>query len=329
MADNNRKHKLIFVILAVAAIGIILGVIHMVTSFGRVMTDDAYIDGRVHQVAFKVPGTVLKLHVDDNQDVKKGDLLIELDPADYELKVKEANSAVEAEKSRLADAEAGIRTAAANLAIQQVTLNQAQLDMDRGEKLFQKEVITKERHEKITTALELAKAQLVAAEEQLSKAKAVRDLEGSLIKQKQATSDINQLNMSYTKLYSSSDGYVTRRSVEAGNQVQAGQPLMAVVDLGDIWLVANYKETQLEKVKAGQDVTILVDTYPGKVFKGKVDSIMAGTGAAFSLFPAENALGNYVKVVQRVPVKITFDKDWGANRQLRVGMSCIPTILTK
>ena len=329
MAQNNRKHKLLIVILALAAMGIILGVIHAVASFGRVTTDDAYIDGRVHQIAFKIPGTVLMLRVDDNQDVKKGDLLVELDPADYELRVHEANAAVEAEKSRLADAEAGIKTAAANLAIQQVTLNQAQLDMDRGEKLFQKEVITKERHEKITTALELAKAQLVAAEEQLSKAKAVRDLEESLIKQKQATLDINQLKLSYTKLYSSSEGYVTRRSVEAGNQVQAGQPLMAVVDLGDIWLVANYKETQLEKVKAGQDVTILVDTYPGKVFKGKVDSIMAGTGAAFSLFPAENALGNYVKVVQRVPVKITFDKDWGANRQLRVGMSCTPTIITK
>lgn len=329
MAENNRKHKLLIVILVFAAMGITLGVIHTVTSLGRVTTDDAYIDGRVHQVAFKVPGTVLKLHVDDNQDVKKGDLLIELDPADYELKVNEANAAVEAEKSRLADAEAGIRTAAANLAIQQVTLNQAQLDMDRGEKLFQKEVITKERHEKITTALELAKAQVVAAEEQLSKAKAVRDLEESLIKQKQASLDIAQLNLSYTKLYSSADGYVTKRSVEVGNQVQAGQPLMAVVNLGDIWLVANYKETQLEKVKAGQDVTILVDTYPGKIFKGKVDSVMAGTGAAFSLFPPENALGNYVKVVQRVPVKITFDKDWGANRQLRVGMSCIPTIITR
>jgi len=148
----------------------------------------------------------------------------------------------------------------------------------------------------------------VAADEQLSKSKAVRDLEESLIKQKQASLDIAQLSLSYTKLYSSSDGYVTKRSVEVGNQVQAGQPLMAVVDLGDIWLVANYKETQLERVKAGQDVTIQIDTYPGKVFKGKVDSVMAGTGAAFSLFPAENALGNYVKVVQRVPVKITFDK---------------------
>ncbi len=329
MAQNNRKHKLLIVILVLATMGITLGVIHTVTSFGRVTTDDAYIDGRVHQVAFKIPGTVLDLHVDDNRDVKKGDLLIELDPADYELKVHEAGSAVDAEKSRLADAEAGIKTAAANLAIQQVTLNQAQLDMDRGEKLFQKEVITKERHEKISTALELAKAQLVAADEQLSKSKAVRDLEESLIKQKQASLDIAQLSLSYTKLYSSSDGYVTKRSVEVGNQVQAGQPLMAVVDLGDIWLVANYKETQLERVKAGQDVTIQIDTYPGKVFKGKVDSVMAGTGAAFSLFPAENALGNYVKVVQRVPVKITFDKDWGANRQLRVGMSCMPTIITK
>ena len=122
--------------------------------------------------------------------------------------------------------------------------------------------------------------------------------------------------------------HVTKKSVEAGNQIQAGQPLMAVVALEDIWIIANFKETQLRSVKPGQRVLIKIDTYAGKVFEGKVESIMAGTGAAFSLFPPENALGNYVKVVQRIPVKIVFDKTTDARHILRIGMSCVPTIVT-
>ncbi|HTZ11015.1 MAG TPA: efflux RND transporter periplasmic adaptor subunit, partial [Candidatus Margulisiibacteriota bacterium] len=125
------------------------------------------------------------------------------------------------------------------------------------------------------------------------------------------------------------DGYVTKKSVEVGNQIQPGQPLMAVIALDDIWVVANYKETQLKNVHPGQRVKIQVDTYPGKTFTGKVNSIMAGTGAAFSLFPPENALGNYVKVVQRVPVKIVLDKAANNEHVLRIGMSCTSTIILK
>jgi len=125
----------------------------------------------------------------------------------------------------------------------------------------------------------------------------------------EAKFDSAQLNYEYTKIYSPSDGYVTKKSIEIGNQIQAGQPLMAIVSLDDIYVTANYKETQLEKIRPGQKVKIRVDTFSGKEFHGKVDSIMAGTGAAFSLFPPENATGNYVKVVQRVPVKILFGKD--------------------
>ena len=138
-----------------------------------------------------------------------------------------------------------------------------------------------------------------------------------------------ELNLSYTKICAPSDGYITRKSVEAGNQIQPGQPLMAVVALDDIWIVANYKETQLKNVKPGQRVKIKVDTYPGRIFTGKVDSIMAGTGAVFSLFPPENALGNYVKVVQRVPVKIVLDKEANKENILRIGMSVIPTVYVR
>jgi len=151
----------------------------------------------------------------------------------------------------------------------------------------------------------------------------------SAIKQKEALLEAAQLNYGYTKIYAPADGYVTKKSVELGNQIQAGQPLMAVVDLTDIYVVANYKETQIERVKPGQKVKIKVDTYPGKVFDGKVESIMAGTGAVFSLFPPENATGNYVKVVQRIPVKIVLDKGADSEHVLRVGMSVVPTIIVE
>ncbi len=335
MAENNNnarggkgKKLLVFLILACLTGGIsYLGYLHF--GANRVSTDDAYIEGRIHNIAPKIPGTVKEVRIDDNQAVKKGELLVEIDPVDYEVRVNEAQAALEAEKARLLDAEAGINAAAANLQMQQASLNQAALDKKRAEKLFKDSVIPKEKYEKVLTAYDLAVAQEKAAKEHLEKAKSMKNLEASLIKQREASLKTAELNLSYTKICASSDGYVTKKAVEAGNQVQAGQPLMAVIALDDIWLVANYKETQLKDVRPGQRVSIKVDTYPGKVFTGKVDSIMAGTGAAFSMFPPENALGNYVKVVQRIPVKIIFDKGTDQGHILRIGMSCVPTIITK
>ena len=324
---NNFKKIVIFGLVALCVAG--FSIWHFISGLTRITTDDAYIEGRIHSIASKVPGTVIKVYVDDNRAVKKGGTLVELDISDYELKVNEAEAALEAERARLLDAEAGIKTAIAALKIQEVNFEQAELDKNRAEALFKEEVITKERSEKVLTAYNLAEAQVKAAREQLEKSKSLKTLEESLIKQKEATVNIAKLNLSYTTVTSPTDGYVTSKSAEAGNQIQAGQPLMAIIALDDIWLVANYKETQLKNVRPGQRVIIKVDTYPGKVFKGKVDSIMAGTGSSFSLFPPENALGNYVKVVQRIPVKIIFDRNsMDEQHVLRIGMSCIPTIIT-
>jgi membrane fusion protein (multidrug efflux system) len=149
------------------------------------------------------------------------------------------------------------------------------------------------------------------------------------IQQKDAILKGAELNKSYTKIYTPSDGYIAKKCVEIGNQIQPGQSLMAVVPLDDIWITANYKETQLERVIPGQKVEIKVDTYPSKVFHGKVDSIMAGTGAVFSLFPPENATGSYVKIVQRIPVKIVLDQGTDPAHILRIGMSVVPTILVE
>jgi len=285
--SDSKKQTVVKILMAIVVVGLVGGGFYFVHNLDRETTDDAYIEGRIHIVAPKVSGTVLKVNVEDNQLVKKGDLLVEIDPVDYELKVNEA---------------------AANLDIRKATLEQALRDRDRAASLFEAKVIPKEKYENALTTYNLSSAQVAAAEHQLS---------------------ISKQNLQYASIYASADGYITKKSVEIGNQVNADQPLMAIIVLSDIWLTANYKETQLKNVKKGQKVLIKVDTYPGKIFTGRVDSIMAGTGAAFSLFPPENALGNYVKVVQRIPVKIILDKNTDQDHILRIGMSCIATILTK
>jgi len=323
----------------------------------HISTDDAFIDGDIYTIAPKVSGTVRNVYVSSNQLVKKGDPLVELDEADYAVKVSEAASALEAEKAKTAEIESKIIAAKKQLAeavarieavkavneLQQANLEQAEKDRDRAENLYQKQAISKEKYEKALTAYKVALAQVRASTEDMkgvglaveTQKAAVRQAEAakisqmSVIKQKEAVLETAQLNSGYTKINAPADGYVTKKSVETGNQIKAGQPIMAVVSLDDVYVTANYKETELERVKPGLKVEIEVDTYPGKEFTGKVDSIMAGTGSAFSLFPPENATGNYVKVVQRIPVKIVLDKDTDREHVLRVGMSVVPTIVVE
>ncbi|MCX5714957.1 MAG: HlyD family secretion protein [Candidatus Omnitrophica bacterium] len=285
--QKNKKQKLIYLFIALAVLGLILLTVYLINSSNRIFTDDAYIEGRIHSIASKITGTIKQVLVEDNQGVKSGQVLIEIDPIDYELKVNEA---------------------LATFGLRKASFDQAKRDMKRAQILYKQEVLPKEKYENVLTAYNLAKSQGEVAQAQL---------------------EIAQRNLKYTKIYAPCDGYVTKKAVEKGNQIQPVQPLMAVIPLDDIWITANYKETQLKNVLPGQKVEIKVDTYPNKKFTGRVDSIMAGTGAAFSLFPPENALGNYVKVVQRVPVKIVFDKNTDSGHILRIGMSCGPTIITK
>jgi membrane fusion protein, multidrug efflux system len=310
-----------FVTFAIVLALIAVGAYYLFHHMSYVITDDAYVEGHIYAVASKVPGTVQMITVEDNQSVKKGDALAEIDPADYLVKVKDAETALLSQKARVSEAEAKVSVAKANQDIQTTALKQAQLDAKRAANLFTSGALTKEKLEKAQTALALAQAQVAAAKEQVAQAVSTKALEEAVVAQREAGVETARLNLSYTKILAPADGYVTKKAVEVGNQVQPGQPLLAIVALEDPWIIANYKETQLKKVQAGQKVFFSVDTYPRTVFEGKVDSIMAGTGAAFSIFPAENALGNFVKVVQRIPVKIMIDKDSLDGRQLRVGMS--------
>ena len=357
--DNrqSRKKIAIGVFLVIGLIGIVSVFFYVRYKSTHITTDDAFIDGDIHTIAAKVPGTVKAIYVNDNQAVKIGDILLEMDSSDYDVKVTEALSGLNAEKAKIVEIDSRIQAAQRQLEeagakadalkalneLQRVNLEQAEIDRERAKKLFNKEAISRERYEKAMTAHKVALAQLKAAaadqksllfavetqKAMIRQAEALRFTQLSSIKQKEAVLESAKRNAGYTKLLAPANGNITRKSVEIGNQIQAGQPLMAVVSLEDVHVVANYKETQLEKVKRGQKVEIKVDTYPGKKFQGKVDSIMAGTGTVFSLFPAENATGNYVKVVQRIPVKIVFDKDTDKEHVLRVGMSVEPTIVTE
>ena len=327
---NNQKKKKAFMIVGVViVIGLIAGYFYKSYVSTRISTDDAFIDGNIHTIAAKINGTVKAVNVNDNQSVKKGDLLVEIDPVDYSTRSQEARSAVGVERGKLSEAEAKIALARANLELAKANLKLAETDKLRAEKLIKEEVIPQERYDRAMTAYEVSSSQVKAAEEQLRQAETQKVTQISTVQQKQAAAEIADLNVNYTRIYAPVDGYITKKSVQLGNQIQAGQPLMAVVALNDIWVTANYKETEMGDIHSGQKVKIKGDSAPGRTLWGKVDRILAGTGVSFSLFPPENATGNYVKVVQRIPIKIVLDEETDREHLLRIGMSVVPTVYTK
>jgi len=292
------------------------------------------VESHIHAVAARIPGLVKSVTVRDNQLVKKGDLLLEIDPADYHLRVRGAAAALGIATNETSGDYARVDGAKAEVSQSQARLAQAEIDLQRGKALFSREIIPREQLERLVTARTVAAAQLQEKEELLHRVQAEAGLSGSgsakaKIAQRSAQLDEAALNLSYTRVFAPTDGFITRKGVEPGNYIQTGQPLMAVVALNDAWVTANYKESQLTHVRPGQAVEFTVDAFPGRKFRGTVESIMAGTGAAFSLLPPENATGNYVKVVQRIPVRIAIDPQSDPTHLLRVGMSVVPTVLVK
>jgi membrane fusion protein (multidrug efflux system) len=225
--------------------------------------------------------------------------------------------------------------------IEKVNMKKAELDFKRAEKLLKMQAVSQEYFDQAKAIYDTSVARLKTAEEELNQAlantemqkasmkqvKSTLSVKSSMVKQKDAMLQEAKLNLSYAKIYSPTDGYITKKSVEVGDQLRPGQPVMTVVPLNDVWVIANYKETQLTRVKPGQRVRIKVDTYPGRRFDGRVDSIMASTGSVLSMFPPENATGSFVKVVQRIPVKILLSNKNDPKHQLRAGMSVVPTII--
>jgi membrane fusion protein (multidrug efflux system) len=301
-------------------------------------TDDAFIDGRAIAIAPQVPGRVARLLVNDNQDVKKGELLVEIDPRDYETKLAQtranlaaAHSRLEQAKAQLAVDQAKSAEERANVVATEAESTRAQADLKRyqaveSRAVSQSQIDLAAAQARSTAAqVDVARGKEQAAEAQAAFSKASIETALADVAQNEALMRQAELDLSYAQLVAPEDGRVTHRAVEAGNYVQVGQALFAIVR-PDVWITANFKETQLAHMKPGQPVSVKVDAFPQKKFKAHVDSIQAGTGAQFSLLPPENAAGNYVKVVQRVPVKIVFDEIPDPTIVLPLGASVVPEV---
>lgn len=343
----------------------------------RESTDDAQIDGHIDPISARISGMVLRVHADDNQFVKAGDLLVELDPKDYDIAVQraradladaEANAAAASvsiplttttSSSQLTAANAAVKAAekevdAAQARVQeaQANYNKLEADLRRMESLVKKDEVSQQQYDAAVASATASRATLDAAQSAVATAqsrvaqanaqaasagtvpeqiKVIRSRANAALAQvDRARSALAQaeLNTQYAKIVAPVAGIVSKRNVEPGQVIQAGQPLLSIVNLDDLYVTANFKETQLKNTHPGQKVKFSVDAY-GRDYNGTVESIGGATGARFSLLPPENATGNYVKVVQRIPVRIRIDKGQDPNHQLRPGMSVVPTVFVK
>jgi membrane fusion protein, multidrug efflux system len=285
-----------------------------------VSTDDAYVETHAVQLAPKVSGQVLNVFVEDNQVVKEGDLIAEIDPTDYKVKLSESVARYDMALFKQNNAKANFAAAASEIDL-------AKKDLERYTALYADGAVPKQQLDQAQIEYDAAKAKLTQANQNLLSVNNNRVADAEL-KQLASTKQQSELNLSYTKIFAPQGGYITGKNVEKGAYVQVGQPLMAIVP-EKVWVVANFKENQLENMKPGQEVEIKIDTYPHKVFKGKVDSIQRSSGAKASLFPPENAVGSFVKIVQRIPVKIVFDEQIDSRYVIVPGMSAEPKVRVK
>jgi membrane fusion protein (multidrug efflux system) len=351
-ADRGEKAKPgrpLFRLILIA--GIICGLagagIYIYSHRNLQSTDDATIDAHTVTISPKVAGYVKTLNIDDNQQVKAGDVLMEIDPADYITRRDHARAALDAAEAAAQAAQTSAETtgisAPSNLEAAKAQVDAAQANWDKAvndlrrmqrlnnearsqEQLDQAVASEKAMH----SNLEDAEAKLRSAEtapKEIAQAQASSDQLAAQVKQAEADLAQTEIDLADTKIIAPIDGRITRRSVEQGNYVQPGEALGSLVG-NDLWVIANFKETQLRHMRPGQDATITVDAYPNIKIKGKIDSVQAGTGAFFSAFPPENATGNFVKIVQRVPVKITFQDNIDPALTLGPGMSVEPTVDT-
>ncbi|WP_243362102.1 HlyD family secretion protein [Fundidesulfovibrio terrae] len=303
-------------------------------------TDDAFIAGHVTSVAPQVAGRVLTVLVEDNRRVAPGDVLIKLDKATFQVKLDQALANLNEAEQKLQEARsqhqvalAAADQAKADEASAQAQAGNAATDLARYNQLVHTGAVSQQARDNADTLSRTTSASLQSSRKRVAAAEAQAALAATQIQTSQAGVEKNKaaveqakLDLAYCEITSVVGGRVTKKAVEPGDYVQVGQSVLSVVQ-DDIWVVANFKETQLSGMLPGQIVDLVVDAYPGHAFKGHVDSIQAGTGAAFSLLPPQNATGNYVKVVQRVPVKIVFDlASAEAGMHLAPGMSVVPKV---
>jgi membrane fusion protein, multidrug efflux system len=288
-------------------------------------TDDAQIDGHIDPLSSRIDGTVVGVRAEDDDRVKQGELLIEIDPRDYEVAVEQARARLGLAFAQVAAAKQDYAAALANIREADATNFKSQRDARRYTILLDQQVVPQEQYDQYTAIARVDAAKVDSAREAAGsalKAIAARQADADAAK---AALDQALLNLSYTKIYAPANGIVGKRSVQLGSRIQPGQTLMFVTETDEIWVTANFKETQLASMHRGEKVIIHVDTF-GRDYRGYVEHMPGASGDRFSLLPSENATGNYVKVVQRLPVRILFDPGQDPDHQLHPGMSVEPTV---
>ncbi len=321
--ENTRKLpvKKRYIFAFLVTLGVILAGYFIYEYLGCQSTDDAYVETTTVSVSPKVSGQIVKVLVEDNQPVKAGQVVAVIDKVDYQVKLDQATAAYERTLLNQENAHADLNAANSEIEL-------AKKDVERYQNLYAAGAVSKQTLDKAITNLESKQAKQTSAEQSIfskdpSQNAKVADADLNVLKaQKRAA----ELALEYTDILAPIDGTVSNKKVEVGMMVQPGSPLFVIVP-HDVWVVANYKETQLTKMKEGMDVDIKIDTYPDKVFKGKIDSIQRSSGAKASLFPPENAVGSFVKIVQRIPVKIVFTEKIDPNEYSIIpGMSVVPKV---
>jgi membrane fusion protein (multidrug efflux system) len=348
-ARRKQRRPLVVVIGIVVVLLLLIGGLYYWWSTRNLeSTDDAYTDGRAVTIAPQVSGAVLSLDVTDNQFVKKDQPLIHIDPRQYTTDRDQAAAALATAKAQYAGQQFGLEIARKNfpaqleqaqaqLANAKANLAKTQADYDRQRSLS-KQATSQQDIDAATSALKQAQAQVMLAEAQVTQNspvpqrigetdQQVSQLKGQ-VEQAQAKLDQANLNLSWTLVKAPQDGWITKRNVEVGNYVTPGQQIFAIV-APEVWITANFKESQLTDMRKGQPVKIKIDAYPKLDLRGHVDSIQLGSGSKFTAFPPENATGNFVKVVQRVPVKIVIDSGLDPNIPLPLGISAEPTVTVR
>jgi len=338
---SHAKWVLLLIVLAAAA----GAAAHWYLTRDEVSTDDAFTDGRAISVAPQVAGTVVALRATDNQRVKAGDVLLEIDPRAYIAARDQAQGNLKVAEAQLANARINLewakqdypaKLAAAQAALAAARASQFKANADeRRQRGLPKQATTQQDIDTADAALRTADARVSEAQAAVQQAELVPQYVGEAEAQVRqleaqvalARAQLEQaaLNLSWTKVTAPQDGWITKRNVEQGNYLQAGQSILSIVT-PDVWITANFKESQLDRMRPGQKVDIGVDAYPNLKLIGHVDSIQLGSGSRFTAFPPENATGNYVKIVQRIPVKILIDSGMDPKLPLPLGLSVMPTV---
>lgn len=346
---RRPRRRVMAIVGTIVLIGLAFGVHRWWWGRTHVSTDNAQVDGHIVPVLSKVGGFVAEIRVEENQPVKAGDTLVVLDRRDFQASLAKADAdlsvalATTGSAGRVGQATAQLNSARANAqaahaAVAQAEANaaKAERDVQRYQSLADQKIVSTQQLDAAQTALASARAQLRAAQQQASAgddqvvaAEAGLRAADARVAAARASRDQAALQLTYATITAPVSGVVSKKSVEIGQLVQPGQPLMAVVPLNNVWVVANLKETQMEHVRVGDAVAIDVDAYPGRHVVGHVESLSPATGAKFSLLPPDNATGNFTKVVQRVPVRIRLDQPQDSVAPLRPGMSVTATITTQ